>query len=166
MFKNKIIITFVLLFGLKIYAQKNYGKLSEVEFKELKKSLSPTNTFENNLTIIIYYPGRDRCNQTKEKVGWNVFDRDYEKKLSKINSYQHFWIYKEYGDLKYYYPKKVYWQSDKDNMVEKLFFKTHYPCFSNVVIDQFGNYITRFGEFGKTTVWENSKELTNKKYAK
>ena len=40
-----------------------------------------------------------------------------------------------------------------------MFFKYHFPCFSCVVIDSKGNFIANYGEFGKQTVWEISKEL-------
>lgn len=142
---------------------KNLGKLNQEQFKQLNHNLD-TNKKKEDFMVIIYYPGKDKCNGSERKSGWNVFNRDYLKNLNKIGSYSHYWIYKNDENLKYYYPKKINWTKDKNQFIEKTFFKYHFPCFSFVVIDNEGNYISKFGEFGKQEVWEISRELVNKNY--
>lgn len=146
--------------------RKNYGQLNDSVYKNLKKSLSSDKELNSELIVIAYYPGKDRCNGTKERSTWNIFDNDYLKKLNKISSYNHFWIYKDDENLKNYHPKQVKWENDKNQLVENLFFKLHYPCFSTVIIDKNGKYISYFGEFGKSTIWELSKELIGAKIKK
>lgn len=142
-----------------IVNRKNHGQLDQKDFLKLKSSLSPNQDLNNELIVIIYYPGKDKCNDITEPSGGSFFDRDYMRKLKRIASVDHFWIYKDDENLHYYQPNEGNWQADKDKLVEQLFFKLHYPCFSTVVIDSKGNYIANFGEFGKTLVWDISKEL-------
>jgi hypothetical protein len=119
------------------------------------------NEIDDELIVIIYYPGKDRCNGMERYSTWNIFDRDYLKKLNKISDVSHHWIYKDDENLKYYYQKKIGWKKDSNQLIEKMFFKYHYPCFSCVVINSKGNFIANYGEFGKQTVWEISEELKN-----
>ena len=156
-FENDTLKTSLLIY------RKNYGLLNDSVYKILKKSLSFDKELINDLIVIVYYPGKDGCNGTKSTSAWNIFDNDYLKKLNKIGSNNHFWIYKDDENLKYYHPKQVKWENDKNQVVENLFFKFHYPCFSAVIIDKTGKYISYFGEFGKDTIWELSKELMNTK---
>lgn len=146
-----------------LITRKNYGQLNDSIFNNLKKSLSSDKELSNDLIVIVYYPGKDRCNGTEKRSTWNIFDNDYLKKLNKIGSYSHFWIYKDDENLQYYHPKQVKWENDKNQLVENLFFKLHYPCSSAVIIDKNGKYISYYGEFGKSTIWELSKELINTK---
>lgn len=147
-------------FAFILYQRKTKGKLSAPELEELNKSLLKKGNINNNITIIIFYPGKDNCNGMERISTWNVFDNDYLKKVTKTNSINHFWIYKSDENLKYYHPKKVDWKKDDDQIIEKLFFKMHYPCASSAVIDKDGNYILNLGEFGKQHIWEDLKELS------
>ncbi len=139
--------------------RKPIGKLNKNQLDELKKSLSIKDEIGEKLIVIIYYPGRDKCNYKERNSTWNVFDRDYLKKLNKISDISHHWVYKNDENLKYYYPKKIVWKKDNNELIENMFFKYHYPCFSCVIIDSKGNFIANYGEFGKQTVWEISNEL-------
>lgn len=143
-----------------LYQRKTRGKLALEELNKLNNSLIKKGTLDNNITIIIYYPGKDDCNGMERISTWNIFDTDYLRKIKKINSVNNFWIYKSDENLKYYQPNKVDWKNDNDQVVEKLFFKMHYPCFSSAVIDKDGNYILNLGEFGKQHIWEDVIELT------
>lgn len=147
-------------FACVLYKRKTNGKLSPEELLILNESLLKKGNLNNNITIIIFYPGRDIYNETDHITTWNVFDSDYLRKLKRINSTNNFWIFKSEGDLKYYQPEKADWKKDDNQIIEKLFFKIHYPCFSSAVIDKDGNYILNLGEFGKDEVWDAVKELT------
>lgn len=139
--------------------RENKGKLTSKKYAETLKNISPNKKLKNDFIIIIYYPGKDKCNGREIVSTWNIFDKDYEKKLKKNNSVDLFWIYKNDENLKFYHPDDVLWQKDKNEFIEKLFFELHYPCFSAVVIDKQGNYISYFGEFGKHNIWEIVKKL-------
>lgn len=147
-------------FAYVLYQPKTKGKLSKEELAILNESLQKKGTIKNNITVIIYYPGKDECNDTKRFSKWNIFDSDYLRKLKRISKTNNFWIYKNDENLKYYYSKLKNWKSNDDQIIEKLFFKIHYPCFSSAVIDKNGNYILNLGEFGKQDIWDDVKELT------
>ncbi|MQP53154.1 MULTISPECIES: hypothetical protein [unclassified Flavobacterium] len=147
-------------FAFILYQPKTKGKLSTEELEKLNKSLlNKGNLNNNNITIIIFYPGKDNCNGMERNSTWNIFDNEYLKQVKK-NSFNSFWIYKSDENLKYYHPKKVDWKKDEDQIIENLFFKMHYPCFSSAVIDKDGNYILNLGEFGKQDIREDIQKLT------
>ncbi len=152
-FENDTLITGILVKKI------NYGHLNDSIFKCLQKNLSPDKELTNELTVVVFYPGKDKCNAIGWNSKWNIFDYDYLKTLTKISNYSHFWIYKDDENLQYYYPKKVKWEKDKNQFIEKLFFQFHYPCSSAVIFDKKGNYISCLGEFGKSEIWKMAKEL-------
>ncbi len=147
-------------FNYFLFQPKTRGKLSSEDLTILNNYLLKKGTLDNNITVIIFYPGKDSCNAIQQVSRWNIFDNDYLRKLREINSTNHFWIYKSDENLKYYHPKKVDWKKDDDQVIEKLFFKMHYLCGSSAVIDKNGNYILNLSEFGKHAIWEDVKELT------
>lgn len=141
-------------------------KLKETEFKQLKDFLSIQSLNDKELIVLIYYPGKDNCNDVERNSTWNLFDDDYLKKLNKISKVHHHWIFKNEQGLEYFYPEKINWQKDNSRVIEKMFFKYHYPCFSFVVINSLGEYSAYYGEFGKQKVWEISKKLSKNKFFK
>lgn len=142
-----------------LITRKNRNKLSDEHFTELKNTISPNKKLNKDLIVIVYYPGKDGCNEGERETTWNMFHSDYQKKLKRIGEYDHFWIYKNNDNLHCFHPDKVIWQEDKNQLIEKTFFKLPYPYFSAVVLNNKGEYITYFGEFGKTIIWEIAKEL-------
>ncbi|CAM3879369.1 hypothetical protein FLJU110815_03410 [Flavobacterium jumunjinense] len=152
-FENDSIIQYFLIKTI------NHGKLNDEDFNKVKSSLLKEDEIENEIIVIVYIPGQDSCNSKIKNSTWNIFDRDYRRKLKQITPIKHFWIYKEGSNIKYYYPKSYRWQQDPNQLIESLFFKYHYSCCSAVVIDENGNYVTYFGEFGKREVWKIAQEL-------
>ncbi|MDD3004802.1 hypothetical protein [Flavobacterium sp.] len=142
-----------------LYQPKTKGKLTVEEFAQLKQYLEKIEPYKNDFIIIIYFPGKDECNQKKSNSRWNIFDKDFIETANKLVNSNILWIYKDEEDLKYYYPKKINWIKDNDKTIENLFFKMHYPCFSSATIDNEGNFISNLGEFGKQFVIEDVKEL-------
>ena len=51
------------------------------------------------------------------------------------------------------------WYKDPENIFERLFFKQHYPCGSFVVISKKGKFISYFGEYPYTYIFEAAKKL-------
>ncbi|SHH49303.1 hypothetical protein [Winogradskyella jejuensis] len=133
------------------FRRKNYGRLTETDFKKLNAFLNNSNTKpKSNYTIIQYHPGRDRCNGGK--FYGNRYEKKYLKKLKKNYSFNNYWIHKKDTTIKFK-NGRVLWQLDKNRIVEKLFFKYHYPCSSFVIINnETKNYIAIFGEYGDYTV--------------
>lgn len=142
-----------------LYQRKTKGKLNPQEHNLVIKHLKEIEPYKNGIIIIIYYPGKDGCNQINTPSRWNIFDRDFVKKANRLTINNVLWIYKNDEDLKYYYPEKINWVKDKKNFFENLFFDMHYPCFSSTTIDREGNYISNLGEFGKYEVIDDIKTL-------
>lgn len=108
--------------------------------------------------VIIYYPGKDRCNsndssKTESRKNWF---KNLEEGIYKIAKTKPIYIYKDKDGLKKY-DGILTWHKDPESIVEKLFFKHHYPCSSFVVISKDGNYVSYFGEFSKNYLWESTK---------
>lgn len=146
-----------------LYQPKTKGKLSRAEFDRVKNQINKIDQLKDGYIIIIYYPGKDRCNGMQRNSTWNIFDTDYQRKVNKLILNNQYWIYKKGDNLKYYYPKKINWRKDEEQVIEHLFFKMHYPCFSSVVIDNDGNFISNLGEFGKQDIIEDIKTLKDLK---
>ena len=53
------------------------------------------------------------------------------------------------------------WYKDPYHIIEKLFFKYHYPCSSFVVISKTGEFSSYFGEISKENVWEAAEKMTH-----
>ncbi|KAB1230175.1 hypothetical protein [Chryseobacterium viscerum] len=147
-----------------LYQPRTKGKLKPEEYDSLKIALNKIAPLKNEFIIIIYYPGIDKCNKENAKSGWNIFDKDFKEEVNRLSINNIFWVYKKNEDLKYYYPRTSKWQKDENALIEKLFFKMHYPCFSSTTIDKNGNYISNLGEFGKQHVIQNIKELKSNMY--
>lgn len=140
-----------------LYKRKTTGKLNNEELSLLKKELSKIGPLENEITILIFYPGKDECNNRSNSLSIDFFRKEYKNKLDRITKYNHFWIYKTDEDLKYYHPEKINWEKDNDRVIEKLFFKMHYPCFSSAVVDRYGNYRLNLAEFSTDQIVEDVK---------
>lgn len=113
--------------------------------------------------VIVYYPGKDPCNSSgiatrKTKRKWY---KEMEKGINKIAASNIIYVYKTEDGL---YGKNdgfKEWIKDPEQIIENLFFKRHYPCSSFVVIGENSEFITYFGEFAKTYVWNAVEILTD-----
>ena len=111
--------------------------------------------------VIIYYPGQDPCNASalsnrRDRKKWY---RELEKKVREIAQTKPIYIYKESTGLEKY-EGILKWYKDPDGIIEKLFFKHHYPCGSFAIINEKGQYACYFGEYGKDHVWDILKALS------
>ncbi len=83
------------------------------------------------------------------------------KKLDDDVGIQNYWIHKKDKQVQYHKIKSIDWQLDKNETVEKLFFKLHYPCHSFVIVDNFSkNYISFFGEYHSQQIVVFVKEMS------
>jgi len=80
--------------------------------------------------------------------------------LYQIAEVKPIYVYKNDDGLKKY-KGVVNWHKDPNGIVEKLFFKRHYPCGSFVVISKKGDFISHFGEYAKESIWEVTQRLIN-----
>jgi hypothetical protein len=110
--------------------------------------------------VIMYYPGKDPCNSSgsPNRDTLKVWHDELEKGVYEIAKVKPIYLYKNKTGLKKLDGKRI-WSKDPDSMIERLFFKYHYPCFSFVVISKEGNFVSYFGEFGKEYVWGALKML-------
>lgn len=152
-------------FFAKIAIRKNYGTISPAQLDSIKKFLESESGIKidpSKRIVINYYSGGEWEVPSKGLSSWNIYHRDYLKKLSKISPVQNFWIYKDDENLRYNYGEKLPWYHDKDSLIEKIFFPYFFRHGSFVIIDSEGNYYSYFGEYGKDTVWNGMKEFITK----
>ena len=110
-----------------------------------------------------YNPGISKCNTSKKGISsWNIYDRDYIRKLNKIHPSNHFWIYKPQSEesLKYHHSRRIDWIQDPNGIVEKMFFPNGpISCYGMVMISDNGTFISYHTEYGKQDVWKYTEEL-------
>jgi len=115
--------------------------------------------------VIIYYPGKDPCNSSGHatRKTLRTWFNAMERKINRVKKSTILYVYKDNSGL---YGKNdgfKKWIKDPNNIVERHFFKRHYPCSSFVVISKKGNFISYFGEFSKDMVQKSCRILARKK---
>ncbi|MEP7197913.1 MAG: hypothetical protein ABI851_15450 [Saprospiraceae bacterium] len=147
--------------SLKLIYRENHGNLTNKSIF-ISKLEQNSNRIIDTLKpiVIIYYPGPDPCNQSGSADSrWiSEWYGELESKLYKIDQIKPFYVYKDSAGLDKY-RGILKWFKDPEGMVERIFFKNHYPCESFVVISKSGEYISYFGEFPKEFVWKILKTL-------
>ncbi len=97
--------------------------------------------------LIEYYPGKDLCNSTgaatRESIGQEF--KELITELSKRKGVKLTGVYKNSDGIERW-NKSILFHTDKDRLIEKTFFKYHYPCFSYLIIHKSGKYFAYFGE--------------------
>lgn len=125
------------------------GKISNEVLNSLKKELSELSHKKNSdedLIVINYYHGQDRCNSGGNKSILRTRYKRYLKRIEKIPNLSQFFVYKspegtsEYG-------QQLIWIEDKSGTIKNTFFPLQYPCGSSVLIDENGNYYLQKGEY-------------------
>lgn len=115
-------------------------------------------------TVILYHPGKDKYNATgmssqKYLKGKHQLLVKYLKEKANTTP---IYIFKEHTGLTKY-RGIMDWYKDPIRVIEKRFFKYHYPGRSFVVIGTDGTYISYKGEYAIDQVWEAAGELSIKK---
>lgn len=115
----------------------------------------------NSPLVIIYYPGEDPCNNSgsataETKKDWyGTLDKGVKKQIQSLPIY----ICKNKNDMDDRGSAVLNWNNDPEYLIERTFFKHHYPCGSFVVISPNGKYISYFGEYSKEQVWTALKAI-------
>ncbi|MBB4805822.1 hypothetical protein HNP38_001094 [Chryseobacterium defluvii] len=114
---------------------------------------------EDRPVIIIYHPGKDRCNSTGTSTPESAFlwFKELEKKANKIQKSEFIHIYKDKKGVKTI--NKIKWHKDPRNIIENTFFKYHYPCSSYVILYK-NKYTSYFGEFPPDYILRDLEAIT------
>ncbi|QYA26930.1 hypothetical protein G3I01_15985 [Gramella sp. MT6] len=150
-------------YGVIFYREK-YGLLKDSEFQNLKdylNSLKSDGIAADDVIVINYLTGVSEAEQNKNsRTNWNIFDRNYVRKLKKITDVSHFWISPvDKEKLKYFYSNRVNWQKDNENLVKELFFPFELSYGYFIIIKPDGTYYYCLGEYSKYYVWEKTEEM-------
>ncbi|WP_452224170.1 hypothetical protein [Lacinutrix chionoecetis] len=145
----------------RIILRKKTGKIENRNYLDsiLQKQTS-IKIDRNKSIIIVFYPGEDPCNSSGSatKTSLTLWYNELENELYEIAKVKPIYIYKSYEGLERY-DGIITWHEDPSKVIEKSFFKYHYPCSSFVIVSKTGEYISYFGEFGKDYVWEAAEIL-------
>ena len=147
----------------KLTLREKRGKINDRKSLELLLEKATNLELDSNKPIvIIYYPGKDRCNSsgTTDTEWIKSWFGQLEDGLNLFAEIQPLYIFKDNNGLEKY-SGILNWKKDPEKTIERLFFEYHYPCRSFVVISKNGDYISYFGEFGKEYVWE-ATQIMNK----
>jgi len=144
---------------VKVERQK-FGRIDKATNQKIRVYLQNLSNYpiDSSKTIVInYFPSVDKC---QGKDNWNSFFiqkcNSYIKRLEKINNISQFFIFKDKNSVKNF-GRKFKWYKDEDKLIEKNFFKFHYPCFSYVIIKPNGNYYSERGEYNISSIPEKLK---------
>ncbi|WP_439128099.1 hypothetical protein [Polaribacter sp.] len=126
------------------------GRIKDSVHNKIKyylKELTNKKIDEKNTIIINYFPENDKCLGNRR---WNSsilykFKKFVKNVKSKENISQ-FFIFKDESVVKNF-KRKFTWYLDKNQIIEKEFFKLHYLCFSYIIIKPNGNYYSKRGEY-------------------
>jgi len=127
-----------------------YAHLEEITGQTLER---------DKMLAIIYYPGPDKYNTTGTATLFSrkLWYKEMERKLNRIADINTVYIYKNDEGLKKW--RKANWTEDKNQIIERLFFKYHYPCGSFTVVHPSGHFKSGLGEYSKSWVWKLTEEL-------
>ena len=161
--KNRLYIYGDSINTKKLALKEQHGKISSRPFLEalLEKAINQKLDSTKPI-VIIYHPGKDRCNSngvnTKERI--KKSSDQLKKGLNHIAKIKPIYIYKNNEALENY-TGIVDWYKDPDGTIERLFFTLHYPCGSFVVISKNGDYISTFSEYNNDFVLKATRQLNN-----
>ena len=147
----------------KLTLREKRGKINDRKSLELLLEKATDRGLDSDKPIvIIYYPGKDRCNSSgTTNTEWiKSWYGQLEDGLNQVAEVKPLYIFKDNDGLEKY-NGILNWKKDPEKTIERLFFEYHYPCSSFVVISKNGDYISYFGEFGKEYVWE-ATQIMNK----
>lgn len=148
----------------KLTVREKRGRIKDISQFETKMETNLGVELDAEKPIVmIYHPGKDECNSggNQSKAFIKTWYGELEDGLSQIADITPLYIYKERSGLEKY-DGILEWNEDPEGIIERLFFKKHYPCKSFVVVSKQGDYISYFGEFSKEYVWEMAEIMIKK----
>lgn len=148
----------------KLTERQYHGQLTNYEnFIHLLESDLGLKIDTSKPLIIIYYPGKDRCNSSGSatKESKNLWHDQMIEGLSQLKVPKPIYIYHKHAEINRKFDL-LNWHKDPQGIVERLFFPYHFPCGSFVGISKNGRYFSVYGEYGKSAVWKTAKYLLKK----
>lgn len=140
--------------------REKYGRLTKNRNRNIRsylETLSSTKIDSTKTVIINYFPTADKC---QGKSNWNKFFikkcNNFVNQVKKNEKLTQYFIFKDKSSVKNF-KKKFKWYLDTKQLIEKTFFKYHYPCFSYVIIKPNGNYYTVRGEYNISEIYKKIK---------
>ncbi|WP_299706832.1 hypothetical protein [uncultured Pontibacter sp.] len=149
-------------YGL-LVTRQNSGKLDQQVFEELKAHLTQISGKQVDATknIVVNYLTAfpEKIQPTTPKSAWNMFDKDYLRKLHKIAAIEQFWLNSpEAENLAYYHKNSINWIEDKGSHFQKVFFPYEVGVGNFVLLKPDGQFYYYLGEHGKQEVWEKAQK--------
>lgn len=133
---------------IKILAQET-GRLPKKINDSIRKELatfSKEKLASKNTIVINYFPKSDKCRPDKK---WDYNSRlrykRYLKQFKTKENISQYFIFKDEKSVNNF-GKHFNWYLDKNQLIEKTFFKFHYPCASYVIIRPNGNFYSKKGD--------------------
>ena len=120
---------------------KVLDSIKEAFFKDKDVEFS-----DNDVFLINYYPGDDKCSTDGYKSNFKSKYKQYRSQFDKVENLKQLFVYKSDDGLKKF-GNKIDWQSDSNTLIENTFYRIPYPCGGYVIIDSKGNYISERGEY-------------------
>lgn len=152
-----------LIINVKVLRTKK-GRINHQKLDSIRTELSVSSGKtipNNNLIIINYHHGLDRCNSTGVKSFIKEKYSRYLNRLKKIKNVSQFFMYKTPEGTKDY-GSRLNWIEDKSGLIRKTFLPIPYPCGSYVIIDKDGNYLVQKGEYDIEEIIELIESDTSK----
>lgn len=141
---------------------KGWGERGEIDYQNFIRTLNEDLNLQlddSKSLIVKFYAGVDGCSLTGTaridlKRHWY---KSLERKANKITATNFLYVYKTTKGL---ITKDVLdWHKDPNKIMEKNFFKHHYPCGSHVILSPKNKFISLFGEMGKGGILKVLKKL-------
>tara|TARA_B100000953_G_scaffold299413_1_gene299229 strand:- start:605 stop:1162 length:558 start_codon:yes stop_codon:yes gene_type:complete len=147
----------------KIYPVERFGQLNRSVLDSVLKNSGNISIDSNKPLVIIYYPGKDKCNSSGSSTrrSTKVWYNKMEKGINKIEPSNIVYVYKDSTDLFERHDGFKDWKRDPNKVIEKTFFKTHPPCGGYILISDSGRYISHLAEFDKKFLWQRLEQLIN-----
>lgn len=142
------------------------GRLDSLMFENLKNYISQISNVRLNSqsSIIINYlsPVPKIDSNNIHISNWNLFDKDYMRKIKKLANNKQFWIASPEVDsvqLKRYSKNNTLWLKDDEDYFKKNFFEFDINYGNFIIIDKYGNYTIRLGEYGKNEIFKTLEDM-------
>lgn len=113
--------------------------------------------------ILIYYPGKDKCNSSgmSTRKSTRSWYNEMERGIRRITKSNLLYIYRDTTGLYGRHDGYKKWYKDPERTIEKLFFKVKPKCGGYVLISKKGEYISLGSEFDKKFLWKRLEYLIN-----
>ncbi|MUP44687.1 hypothetical protein E0K83_02880 [Gramella sp. BOM4] len=152
-----------LIFGVR-YRREKYGTLEDSTFQKVKdylNTLKEEPIGENDM-IVINFLSYVNLEEQKKKTpsNWNIFNREYLRKLKKIDNVSQFWISRLPSEqMKHFTSERIDWKQDKQGIIPEVFSPYGLEYGYYVILTPRGDYYYYIGEYGKDRVWKMTEEM-------